>query len=114
VPDPVELAVIGECHLDIQGLRSQQQRYRELGRHVTQATRRPQRLTIAFDAEIPVDLLEETVRVERACCPFFVIEPSSDLRSLTITVSDASQDPALDAIAHALEVAVSRSATIGP
>ena len=84
------------------GLRSQQHRYRELGRHVTQATRGPQRLTVAFDAEVDVELLEETVRVERACCPFFAIEPSSDLRSLTIEVSDAGQDPALDAIAHAL------------
>jgi len=26
VPDPVELAVIGECHLDMDGLRSQQHR----------------------------------------------------------------------------------------
>jgi len=103
VPDPLELPVIGECHLDAEGLESQLRRYRALGRHVTQATRGPQRLTVAFDAAVDVDLLEETVRVERACCPFFIIEPSSDLRSLTIAVSEAGHDPALDAIAHALE-----------
>ena len=100
--DPLELPVIGACHLDAEGLQSQLQRYRELGRHVTQTTRRKQRLTVAFDADLDVGLLEETLRVERACCPFFVIEPSPDLRTLTIAVAAAGHDPALDAIAHAL------------
>jgi len=102
VPEPVELPVIAECRLDVDGLRRQRDRYRALGRHAIETVRRPQRLTVRFDADVDVDLLLETVRVERACCPFFGLEPDVERRELAVTVPRPDLDPALDAIVAAL------------
>ena len=100
--DPVELPLIAECRLDVDGLRRQRDRYRALGRHATAIERRPGRLTVRFDERLPADLLRETVEVERGCCPFFGIEPDVPGRRLAISVSDPELEPALDAIEYAL------------
>jgi hypothetical protein len=102
VPEPRELPLIAECRLDLDGLRRQRDRYRALGRHVVATERRPRRLTVRFGAALDVDLLGETVDVERGCCPFFRLEPDAARRRLVVSVSSDEQDPALDAISDAL------------
>jgi hypothetical protein len=91
-----------QCRLDADGLRSQGERYRALGRHATAVERGPGRLAVRFDATVPVALLHEAVAVERECCPFFDLRADTGERALVVTVSDAEHDPALDAIRHAL------------
>jgi hypothetical protein len=102
VPEPLELPVIAECRLDVDGLRRQRDRYRALGRHVTRAERHAGRLAVEFDPSTDFDLLAETVAVERDCCPFFRMRADVPRRELVISVGEPAQDPALDAIAESL------------
>jgi hypothetical protein len=103
-PEPFALPMIADCRLDADGLRSQRDRYRALGGHVAGSLRRPQTLTVRFDDGVDVDLLLETVDVERGCCSFFELAPDVERRELVVSVAGREQAPALDAIAAALGV----------
>ena len=105
--DPIELAPIGECRLDQVGLRRQRDRYAALGRQATAIRREPGRLTVEFDTTLDRHLLREAVRVERECCPFFQMTLGEERPELTVSVSHADHEPALDAIAYALQTPVS-------
>ena len=107
--DPLELPVIAECRLDLDGLTRQRDRYRALGRHVADSERRPGLLSVRFDAEADMTLLQEAVDIERGCCPFFRMTPDPGRRELLIAVDTPEHDPALDAIAHALGLSERRS-----
>jgi hypothetical protein len=48
-------------------------------------------------------LVDELVAIERECCPFFTLDWEPDRRRLTVSVSQAEHEPALDAIAFALD-----------
>jgi len=102
VPEPAELPLIAECRLDVDGLQRQRDRYRALGRHATVVTRQRQTLTVRFDDRVDVDLLLETVDVERGCCAFFEMAADVGRGELVVTVADPDQDAALDAIVTAL------------
>ena len=97
-----ELPMLPACRLDAGGLRLQRDRYRALSAHATAVSRRPRRLTVRFDAGVDVDLLRETVEVERGCCPFFELEYDEGRRRLAVSVAQPEHEPALDAIEHAL------------
>ena len=97
-PDPP----LAGCRLDLVGLRAQRERYRRLGRHIERIERLPQRLEAHFTADLDATLLDETLAIERACCPFFTLAYDATRRELAITVQDPTQDPALDALQHAL------------
>jgi hypothetical protein len=94
----------GCCSLDAAGLRTQSERYRALGEHVAASEREPQALTVRFDDGVDLDLLLETVEVERGCCTFFQLAPDVERRELVVAVADRERVPALDAIAGALGV----------
>jgi hypothetical protein len=94
---------MGACSLSPDGLQSQLGRWRRLGRGIASVERGPRRLAIVFDSGLDRALLEETVAVERDCCPFFRFEV--DERTLTISVAEPTEEPALDALAHALGAA---------
>jgi arsenite methyltransferase len=91
------------CDLDVEGSRRQRDRYRELGRHASAIRRRPASLSIGFQPGVDPALLEETIAVERECCPFFSFDYEPEGRLLTIGVSRDDQRPALDALAYALQ-----------
>jgi hypothetical protein len=99
VSDPLD-----GCRLDSGGLRSQSDRYRALGDHVAASEREPQALTVRFDDNVDLDLLLETVEVERGCCTFFDLVPDVERRELVVSVADRERVPALDAIATAMGV----------
>ena len=99
-----ELPMLAACRLDAGGLRLQRDRYRALGAHATAVSRRPRRLTVRFDAGVDLDLLSETVEVERGCCPFFALAPDLERRELVVSVAAPEHDPALDAIADQLRL----------
>ncbi len=95
------------CALDEVGLRSQLERYRQAGRNARVIARTPRRLVAELDQNVDTELVAETVAVERECCPFFALTWEPDRRRLTVAVSQAEHEPALDAIAFALNLQAS-------
>jgi hypothetical protein len=98
----VKLPMAAGCALDESGLRSQLQRYRQIGRAAHLLERTPRRLVAQIDESVDATLVTEAVAVERSCCPFFLIEWEPSRRSLAISVSQAAHEAALDAVAIAL------------
>jgi hypothetical protein len=95
------------CALDEDGLRSQLKRYRQAGRNARLIERAPRRLVADLDKNVERELVAEAVAVERECCPFFTLTWEPDRRRLTVAVSQAAHEPALDAIAFALNLQAS-------
>jgi hypothetical protein len=100
--DASTLAPIARCDLDPDGMRVQADRYRRLGASATRIERQDAALDVTFGAELDKPLLDETIAVERECCPFFAFDRDPDERRLTITVEQAGQAAALDALHDAL------------
>jgi hypothetical protein len=99
------LPIAASCALDADGLSAQRERYHEVGSHARLLERDPRHLVVELDAAVDAMLVAETVAVERECCPFFDLAWEPTVRRLTVAVSLAEHEPALDAIAHALELA---------
>ena len=95
------------CALDQEGLRSQLERYRQAGQNARLIERTPRRLVADLDQDVDAKLVAETVAIERECCPFFALTWEPDRRQLTVAVSQAEHEPALDAIAFALDLQAS-------
>jgi hypothetical protein len=93
---------IASCSLDSAAMNAQRERYRRLGRSVSRIARRPGVLSVEFAPDLETELVEETVAVERECCPFFRFDFDPAARSLTIGVESGDQDAALDALRDAL------------
>jgi hypothetical protein len=91
-----------QCHLDLEGLRAQRERYRRLGKSLEDMEREPQSFTVRFDETLEPGLAEETVAVERECCPFFRLAFDAQERRLTVSVDHPEHAPALDALLFAL------------
>jgi hypothetical protein len=103
--DAAELPLIAECRLDLDGLRSQRERYRRLGERLEGLDRGLHAFTVRFDEAVDPGLVEETVAVERECCPFFELAFDARERRLTLSVQDDQQAPALDGLLFALGAA---------
>lgn len=99
-----DVASIAECRLDLAGLNDQRKRYRALAPYVVEVDRRPGALQVRFGPNVDSRLLEQTLAVERECCPFFRLEYATGPRVLSASVERAEQDAALEAIAYALTV----------
>jgi hypothetical protein len=89
------------CSLGEDSLRGQLARYREAGRGAVVVEQSRRRLVVRVDAISNV-VVKELVAVERRCCPFFDLSWEPEERLLSISVSRADDEPALDAIAYAL------------
>ena len=92
------------CALDESGLRSQLERYQQAGRNARLIERTPRRLVADLDESVEAEVVSEAIAVEQKCCPFFVLTWEPDRRRLTVSVSHAAHEPALDAIALALHL----------
>lgn len=92
------------CALDESELRSQLERYRQVGRNARLIERTPGRLVADLYEDVDGELVAEAIAVERECCPFFALAWEPDRRRLTVSVSQAAHEPALDAIAFALDL----------
>jgi hypothetical protein len=101
-PRGLELPLVAECRLDLDGLRAQRERYRGLGERVAGMEREPLSFAIQFDPAVDAALVAETVAVERDCCPFFELRFDAEARRLTVSVREPEQAPALDALLFAL------------
>jgi hypothetical protein len=99
------ISAISSCALDEAGIREQQFRYARLAQGVRALERRPDELLVTFAEDFDRVTLEKALEVERTCCPFFEFDFDESGRALRITVRNAEQLPALDAIAYALGAA---------
>ncbi len=97
------------CALDESALRAQLGRYRRVGRNARLIERIPRSLVADLDEDVDAQLVAETVAIERECCPFFTLSWEPQRRRLTVSVSEAAHEPALDAIAFALGLAATMS-----
>ena len=98
--DPLPIAP--SCALDGAGLRSQYQRYRQVGADARLVDRTRRRLVIDIDRHVDPELVDQLIAVELECCPFFGLGWERDARRLTVSVSDPEHEPALASIAFAL------------
>ena len=92
------------CALDEAGLRLQLDRYRRAGQGACVIERTRRSLVVELAGGVDAELVQEAVAVERECCPFFTLDWEPAPRRLTVAVSHAEHEPALDAIAFALGV----------
>jgi hypothetical protein len=102
VSSPLEDSVPDRCSLDAAGERGQRDRYAEIGAAVLSHGRTDTRLVAQLAATVDAGLVEETLAIERECCPFFELAYDPGTRELSVGVDDAARAPALDAIAHAM------------
>jgi hypothetical protein len=86
----------------------QLERYQQAGRNARLVERTPRRLVADLDRDIDVALVDEAVAVERECCPFFTLIWEREPRRLTVSVARVEHEPALDAIALALNLETAR------
>ena len=95
-----ELPVL-QCALDADALAAQRDRYARIAAARVAARREPGELIVEFDeARLDRALLEQTLAIERECCPFYDLR--LDGARLHVRVAEPHQEPALDAIAHML------------
>ncbi len=92
------------CSLNEAELRSQLERYRIAGSDATVVERSPRRLVIGIGDQVPDGVVDELVKVERECCPFFGLDWQPAHRRLAVSVATEWHEPALEAIASALGV----------
>ncbi|HEY3971330.1 MAG TPA: hypothetical protein VGL79_08005 [Solirubrobacteraceae bacterium] len=102
--DPLPMAP--NCALDDAGLRLQLERYRQAGLGGRLVDRTLRSLIVDLDQQIDTQLVEETITIERECCPFFTLDWEPERRRLTVAVSQAEHEPALDVIAFALDLKI--------
>jgi hypothetical protein len=102
--DPVPIAP--SCGLDQAGLRRQYARYRTAGAGARLVERTPLRLVVDLDQRVDPQLVDELLAIERECCPFFELGWEPSARRFSASVSEKRYEPALDAIAFALNLPV--------
>ena len=100
--DPLPMAP--SCALDEAGLRRQLERYRQVGRGARLIERTQRCLVVELEERVDFGRVEEAIATERECCPFFALDWRPAARRLTISVSQVQDEPALDAIAFALDL----------
>lgn len=91
-------------------LGEQLDRYRRLGATAATVQHGLARLEITFGTDIDVDLLDETVAIERGCCSFFTLFYDTSARRLSIGIDDPARADALAALASALRDATPAAA----
>jgi hypothetical protein len=77
------------CALDDAGLRLQLERYWQAGAGARLIDRTPRSLVVDLDEQVDTQLVDETIAIERLCCPFFTLEWELERRRLTVAVSQA-------------------------
>ena len=88
------------CSLTADGRSEQLARYGALARSVADVERSPRSLRVAFAPGYDRALLDETLAVERACCPFLSISEADG--GFTAAVTRDDETPVLDVLAEAL------------
>ncbi len=101
--DPLPV-IAYSCSLTYAELGEQRARYRTVGNRAEVVEWTARRRAVRVAASVPEALIERVIEVERQCCPFFELSWDPGARRLTVSVSEADQEPALDALTYALGV----------
>jgi hypothetical protein len=91
------------CTLDAAGRTAQTARYSLLRASAERVHRAPEEVVIDFGEDLDAETLDQTLAVERECCPFLELEFDPRARRLRVTVREADMVPALGAIASAFD-----------
>ena len=97
-----------DCSLDAKGLETQLERYRRIGEGAELIDTAARGFAVRLRPGVPASDVEKLIAVERECCPFFDITWDPPQRRLAFVVPTEEDGPALDAIAHALELEEAR------
>jgi hypothetical protein len=92
------------CSLSDTELTEQLGRYRAIGKGAQVLEWTVRTRGIRLSGSVPEALVERLIEVEQGCCPFFGLVWDRTARRLTISVSSADREPALEAISRALGV----------
>lgn len=90
------------CSLTDAELGEQVARYRAIGDGAKVLEWSDRRRSLHLAESVPERLVQRTLEIERECCPFYELLWDGASRRLTISVAASGQEPALDAICHAL------------
>ncbi len=90
------------CALDETGRRAQYARYRQLGSGAHAVERAAGRLVVDLAEDVDAALVEQTLAVERECCPFFELTWKPRAHRLSVSVQRTEHAAAINAIAFAL------------
>ena len=85
-------------------MREQHARYARIARGVISLDRRADVIRLGLSADFDRRTLDELIKVEAECCPFFRFVLNEARAQLEISVDDPEMIPALDAIAAELGV----------
>ena len=66
--------------------------------------RTPRRIVVELDRRVEETLVEQTLAIERECCPFYELGWEPERRRLSIAVAHAEHAPALEAVAFSLGI----------
>lgn len=89
------------CSLDEDRLVAQMARYARLGATAISITDRKLEVLVRFDANLDLELLRETIAIERQCCSFFTLDYDGSDRRLSISVDRPDRVVALGALLSA-------------
>ncbi len=92
----------GGCALNDGSMGEQLDRYRRFGATATSITQGELGFVVSFDASVDLDLLRETIAIERRCCSFFTLDYDTSDRCPSITVGDPERLDALGVLLSAL------------
>ena len=81
---------------------AQLDRYRRLETTAISITHRELQLVVRFDVDADLELLRETIAIERQCGSFFTLDYDASDRRLSITVDNPDRLDALRALLSAL------------
>src|SRR5262249_8442107 len=88
------------CSLDEPDMREQRARYARIGHSVMSLDRRADVIELNLSADFDQRTLDELIKVEAECCPFFRFALDEARARLEIGVVDPEMIPALEAFAE--------------
>lgn len=99
---------IPACALDGDARRLQKARYQRVAGAITAVVRESHALRVEFDEAVDTATMRELVVAEHDCCPFLNLDWDDHTRQLSVTVTNQTMLPALDAIGVAFTQARER------
>ena len=91
-----------DCTLDDRSLAIQLDRYRRLGRMAENIHASERELQVTLARDLDLDLVRETIAIERECCSFFRLDYDASERRLSVAIDNAARGDALRAVLSAL------------
>jgi hypothetical protein len=99
-----------DCTLDDRSLAMQLDRYRRLGRMAENIHASELEVQVTLAPDVDLDLVRETIAIERECCSFFRLDYDASEHRLSVALDDSARRDALRALLSALRDGTSSAA----